>query len=75
MQHGDAAWAGIGLGVLAYELLAPPGQLLSEAVDKYRIGHPIITNGVIVFLACHLLRIWPPRIDPLHQIALRARRC
>jgi hypothetical protein len=74
MKHGDAAWAAIGLTVLVYECWAPPGQLLSEAVDKYRDRHPILTNSVIVFLAGHLLRIWPRHIDPLHQLAVRVNR-
>ena len=74
MKHGDAAWAALGLAVLVYELSAPPGQLLSEAVDKYRDRHPILTNTVIVFLAGHLLRVWPRPIDPLHQIAIRKTR-
>jgi hypothetical protein len=74
MKHGDAAWAAIGLAVLVYELSAPPGQLLSEAVDKYRDRHPILTNSLILFLAGHLLRIWPRHIDPLHQLAVRANR-
>lgn len=75
MKHGDAAWAAIGLAVLVYECCAPPGQLLSEAVDKYRDRHPILTNSLIVFLAGHLLRMWPRPIDPLHQLAIRTRRC
>jgi hypothetical protein len=74
MKHGDAAWAAIGLAVLVYELSAPPGQLLSEAVDKYRDRHPVLTNSVIVLLAGHLLRIWPRHIDPLHQLAVRVNR-
>jgi hypothetical protein len=74
MKHADAAWATLALGVLLYECCAPPGQLLSEAVDKYRERHPILTNSVIVFLAGHLLRIWPRHIDPLHQLAVRVNR-
>jgi hypothetical protein len=74
MKHGDAAWAAIGLSVLVYECCAPPGQLLSEAVDKYRNRHPILTNSVILLLAGHLLRIWPRHIDPLHQLAVRVNR-
>jgi hypothetical protein len=74
MKHGDAAWAALALGVLLYECFAPPGQLMSEACDKYRIRHPILTNTVIVFLAGHLLRVWPRPIDPLHQLAVRANR-
>jgi hypothetical protein len=74
MKHGDAAWAAIGLSVLVYECCAPPGQLLSEAVDKYRDRHPVLTSSVIVLLAGHLLRIWPRHIDPLHQLAVRVNR-
>jgi hypothetical protein len=74
MKHGDSAWATIGLGVLVYELYAPPGQLLSERVDCYRMRYPILTNAVILYLALHLLRVWPQPVDPLHQIAIRKTR-
>ena len=47
MKHGDAAWATLALGVLLYEFFAPPGQLLSEACDRYRRRHPFITNAAI----------------------------
>lgn len=74
MRHGDYAWAAIAAGVITYELFAPPGQLLSEAVDRYRRHHPYITNGMVCYIAAHLLRVVPARVDPLHQLATRVRR-
>ncbi len=71
MEHGDWAWLTIAAGIVAYEVKAPPGQLLSQAVSKYRRHHPIITDVAIVYIAAHLLRRWPPRIDPLHRLASR----
>jgi len=74
MKHGDVAWLTLAAGIVLYEVAAPKGELLSEAVDRYRRRHPVITNGTIFYIAMHLLRQWPKRIDPLHQIAVRASR-
>jgi hypothetical protein len=71
MEHGDWAWCIIAAGITAYELKAPSGQLLSQAVSKYRQHHPIITDVAIIYIAAHLLRRWPPRIDPLHLLGAR----
>jgi hypothetical protein len=71
MKHADYAWAALVAGIVTYEAACPPGQLLSEAVDRYRIRHPFITNGAIAYIALHLLRQWPRRIDPLHQLAVK----
>jgi hypothetical protein len=73
VKHADIAWIALAAGIAIYEASCPPGQLLSEAVDRYRSRHPFITNGVIFYLSMHLLRQWPRRLDPLHQIAARAR--
>jgi len=75
MRHGTVAWLVLTAAVIAYEAAAKQDELLSEAVDRYRDRHPILTNSVIVFLAGHLLRIWPRPIDPLHQLAVRVNRC
>ena len=71
MKHADYAWAALVAAIVAYEAACPPGQLMSEAVDRYRIRHPFLTNGVILYISLHLLRQWPRRIDPLHQLAVR----
>jgi len=73
MEHGDWAWCSIAAAVIAYELKAPPGQLLSEAVAKYRRRHPIVTELAVVYIAAHLIERWPSPIDPLHHLAARIR--
>jgi len=74
VRHSDYAWCAIAAGVLLYEIKAPQSELLSEAVDRYRNRHPIITNTIVCYLALHLLRAIPQRIDPLHQLAHRTNR-
>lgn len=71
MERADWAWCAIAVGVIAYEYKAPPGQLLSQAVARYRDRHPVITNLAVTYVAAHLLRRWPARIDPLHRLAAR----
>lgn len=74
MRHGDAAWVTLAVGIAAYELAAPADELLSQAVDRYRRAHPAITVALICYVAAHLLRIIPPRWDPLHRLAVRLKR-
>lgn len=69
MRHADWAWGALAAAVLGYELAAKPGELLSEGVDRYRQRHPVATASVIVYVALHLLRLWPSTFDPLHQLA------
>lgn len=71
MRHeitAGRAWAGIGAAVLAYELLAPEGQLLSEGVDRALERHPILVRAAIGATALHLLNLLPEKIDPFHQL-------
>lgn len=58
------AWAGIAVGVLAYELACPDGELLSEGVDRALERHRIATTMAIGVTALHLLNMLPERIDP-----------
>ena len=74
MRSGDIAWLAMALGVIAYEIGAPRGELLSEACDRYRARRPVATYAAIIFVAGHLARIWPRRIDPLCIVAEGARR-
>ena len=71
MRHGDSAWLCLAVGVAVYEAFCPPGELLSEAADRYRERHTILTDALIVYVAAHLLRRWPTRFDPLHQMAVK----
>lgn len=73
MRPADRAWLAIGAGVLGYEALASrrrhDWELLSEACDRYRLRHPVIVYGLIIYLAAHLARIVPAPLDPLHRLA------
>ena len=71
MKHvtGEIAWAAMGLGIVAYEIVAPDDQLLSEAVDRFLLKHPHITRAAIVLIAAHLLNLIPNRYDPIHHTA------
>ena len=73
LRAGDWAWLAIAAGVVGYEIAASRRgyELLSEAVDRYRILYPLATNITIVYLAAHLVRIIPRRIDPLYLLGTR----
>lgn len=73
LRAGDWAWIGIAAGVVGYEIVASSRgyELLSEAIDRYRILYPVAVNVTIVYLAAHLLRIIPRHIDPLYLLATR----
>jgi hypothetical protein len=62
-------WIILGLGVAAYDYLAPPHQTLSEGVDRALDKHPVLTSLAIGTVALHLLNILPPEYDPIHKIA------
>ena len=74
MRPGDYAWLALAAAVLGYEIAAATRrdwELLSEAADRYRAGHPVITHLTVVYLAGHLTRRWPARVDPRHRMARR----
>ena len=71
MKPADCAWIALALAVLGYEAAAATRrdwELLSEAADRYRAGHPVITHLTVIYLAGHLTRRWPQRLDPLHHL-------
>jgi hypothetical protein len=70
-RPADYAWSTLAALIVAYEASSPPGELLSEACDRYRRRHPIATDLTIVYIAAHLMRRWPRPIDPLHRLATR----
>lgn len=72
---GAQAWVALAAGVVAYELCATEGQLMSEACARGMMRRPWVVRGGIVLVAAHLLRVIPPAVDPLHQATrLRPRR-
>jgi len=72
LRPGDTAWLALAAGVVAWEIAG--AELLSEAVDRYLEAHPWLTRAVIAIVALHLANLLPERLDPLHQIAVAARR-
>jgi hypothetical protein len=78
VKPADRAWLAIIAAVLAYEIAASrrhhDWEFLSEACDRHRDRHPVVVHGVIGYLAAHLTRIIPRRLDPIHRIADRLSR-
>ena len=71
-KPSSIAWGTLAAGVIAYDVLCPKGETLSEAVDS-ALEHPIkriAALGGIAITACHLANLLPQQIDPFHQ-ALR----
>lgn len=68
------AWSALAAAVIAYEVLAPEGQLLSEGVDRALLKYPRLTRIGIALVACHLVNAIPDRYDPIHHVAVQARR-
>lgn len=69
-RPSTVAWAGLAAGIAAYDLLCPPGETLSEGVDRAletRTGR-VLALGAIAVVATHLANVLPQRCDPLHQM-------
>lgn len=60
-------WLAIGLGVLAYELACPKGELLSEGVDRALEKQKLLTIGAVAITSAHLLNLLPEQVDPFSQ--------
>ena len=71
MKPADRAWLALAAAITAYEVAAARRgwELLSQAVDRYRRDCPGAVDTSILYLAGHLLRRWPPRLDPLAALA------
>lgn len=68
LRPSDWAWIGLALGVAAWDATCSRDEMLSDASVRYMSAHPVITSGVIVYLAAHLMGVVPHRIDPLGGI-------
>ena len=68
LQQSDYGWLAV-LGVVAVvEVVgAERKQMLSHATIRYNTAHPIITTGVVLTTAWHLLGWLPESVDPFHQ--------
>lgn len=71
MRYRAKAWLGLVAYVVAVEVIAPPGELLSEAFDDWlttRAGR-VACTAITVSVAGHLLNVIPPRFDWIHQLS------
>lgn len=69
-QPGTLAWLALGIGIITYEIHAPEGQLMSEAVDRALERSAVskaITLAAIGCTALHLANLLPERIDIFKQ--------
>ena len=64
----DRAWIALGIYVVTYDVLARPGQTLSEGADRYMLKHPWLTRGIAVALVGHVCNFLKPQYDPIHQL-------
>lgn len=74
-RPSNLAWVALAAGVATYDYYAPPGETLSEAVDR-ALERPVgrvLALGAIAITAAHLINVLPPEIDPIHQLAERFR--
>lgn len=71
--RGEQAWIALAVLVVGYEIMAAPGELLSEAVDRFLARHPVLTRAAIITVALHLANALPDRVDPIHLLAVALR--
>lgn len=77
LRPSTIAWLALGVGVAAYDYLAPQGETMSEAVDRAIERHPIATIAAVGAVALHLLNVFESyhieQYDLIHQLAERVR--
>lgn len=66
MMNARQAWCLLAAGVVVFDILAAPGDTLSEQVDVWLVEHPVVTTAVVATVSLHLLNVLPPSFDPLH---------
>lgn len=67
-RPSTVAWASIGAGILAYDMMCKKGETLSERVDDWLIKYPRTTYAAVGAVALHLLNLLPNNADPIHHI-------
>lgn len=74
LRPAHVAWAAIGIGVSAYELLAPQGETLSEGFDTIMDSKlKYAAMGAVAITALHICNQIPEKYDPFEQGLSRIR--
>ena len=70
MKQADAGWLAIPVVVVTAEawLISRHAGTLSQRADTYHNCAPWLWRGLVIYVAGHLLRVWPRQLDPLHRI-------
>lgn len=74
MRPSDWAWIVLATGVVIWDVVCEPGEMLSEASARYAKNHPLIAYVVIGAVAAHLSGSSPRWADPIHGIGVILRR-
>lgn len=67
IRPATKAWAMLLVSVVAYDLLCPSGETLSEGVDVMLARHPVATASAIGITSLHLMNMLPETVDPWHR--------
>ena len=70
VRKADRGWVLLAAYVAAHNVRAAGrgDEMLSMAVDRYLVAHPLLTRAVVAVIALHLTNCLPERFDILHQI-------
>lgn len=67
MGTGEKAWAVLVGGIIVYEAITPEEDMLSRAVDRALVKHPVMTTAAISLTALHLLNVME-RMGPFGKL-------
>jgi len=69
MKSKARGWLVMVAGIVAYEVSAPEGELLSHGADRYLEAHPWLTRAVVCVTAAHLINVLPRWCDPYSRLS------
>lgn len=66
LQPADYACIAGVTAIITYDVLAKPGQTISEACDRYLIANRLLTEAALAMVYLHVSNKIPPRYDLIH---------
>lgn len=73
VSSADKAWMVLVAGVITWDVVCEPGQMLSEASAQHAKDHPFIAYLVVGSVAAHLVGRIPSSVDPIHWLGVGLR--
>lgn len=68
LQPEDYACLALAVGVVGWNVCAPPGHTISEGCDRYLAANRVVTELVLASLYLHVSNRIPNRFDPIHHL-------